>query len=82
MCNVVSLSGPAATIIAAAAAVFVTWRLGKGQLRIAKQQAATAHQQAELAAIRLQHDLFDRRFTVYDATRGSRRTGGGNLKVA
>ena len=34
----------------------------------------TARQQAELAAIRLQHDLFDRRFAVYDATRELIRT--------
>ena len=74
MCNVVSLAGPAATIIAAAAAVLVTWRLGKGQLNIARQQATIAQQQAELAAIRLQHDLFDRRFAVYVATRELIRT--------
>jgi len=43
-------------------------------LRIAEQQAVTARQQAELAAIRLQHDLFDRRFAVYDATRELIRT--------
>jgi hypothetical protein len=55
---VVSLAAPAATIVAASAAVFVTWRLGRDQLGIAKQQATTARQQAELAAVRLQHDLF------------------------
>jgi hypothetical protein len=64
---VVSLAGPFATIVAASVAVFVTWRLGSGQLSIAKQQAATAQQQAELAAVRLQHDLFDRRFAIYEA---------------
>jgi hypothetical protein len=63
----VSLAGPIATIIAAGVAVFVTWRLGKGQLHIAEQQATTARQQAELAGVRLQHDLFDRRFAVYEA---------------
>jgi hypothetical protein len=67
MCSVASLAQPAATVIAAVAAVFVTWWLGNGQLRIAKQQAATARQQAELAAVRLQHDLFDRRFAIYEA---------------
>jgi hypothetical protein len=67
--NVVSLAGPAATIVAAVAAVFVTLRLGQAQLRIADQQAATARQQAELAAVRLQHDLFERRFAVYEAAR-------------
>jgi hypothetical protein len=67
MCQFVSLAGPIATIIAAAAAVFVTWRFGQGQLHVAEQQAATARQQAELAAVRLQHDLFDRRFAIYEA---------------
>lgn len=74
MYNVVSLAGPTATVIAAVAAVVVTWRLGKAQLRIAENQAATARQQVELATIRLQHDLFDRRFAVYDATRTIIRT--------
>lgn len=74
MCNLVSLAGPAATIIAATVAVIVTWCLGRGQLSIAQLQAGTAQQQAELAAIRLQHDLFDRRFAVYDATRELIRT--------
>jgi ABC-type Fe3+ transport system permease subunit len=49
VCNIVSFAGPIATIIAAAAAVFVTWRIGQGQLSIAKQQATIAKQQAELA---------------------------------
>jgi len=55
-------AGPVATACAAAAAVFVTWRLGRGQLRIAQQQA-------QLALVRLQHDLFERRIAVFDAVR-------------
>jgi len=55
-------AGPVATIIAAAAAVFVTWRLGRGQLRVAEQQA-------KFAEVRLQHDLFERRIAVFDAAR-------------
>jgi hypothetical protein len=69
-------AGPVATIIAAGAAVFVTWRLGRGQLRVAKQQAAIARQQADtatlqadLANVRLQHDLYDRRYRLYEAAR-------------
>jgi hypothetical protein len=62
-------TGPIATLLAAGAAVFVTYRLGKGQLSVARQQAVTAQQQARLADIRLQHDLFDRRFAVYAAAR-------------
>lgn len=80
MCNAVAwltahyellkdFSGPVATGIAAVAAVFVTWRLGRGQLRIAQQQADVALQQTHLAEVRLQHDLFERRIAVFDAAR-------------
>lgn len=62
-------AGPVATVIAAATAVFVTWRLGRKQRDIAERQAATACQQARLAEVRLQHDLFERRFAVFDAVR-------------
>ena len=67
--NLLMLAGPAATIVAAGAAVFVTWKIGKGQLTIADQQRGIAEQQANLAAVRLKHDLFDRRFEVYEITR-------------
>jgi hypothetical protein len=63
------IGGPIATVIGAAAAIFVTWRLGIGQLRIAKQQSTVAQQQAQLAAVRLQHDLFERRFALFEAAR-------------
>jgi len=62
-------AGPAATIIGAFAAVFVTRRLGRGQLRISQEQSRAAHQQAKLAAVRLQHDLFDRRFALFQTAR-------------
>jgi hypothetical protein len=62
-------AGPAATIIGAFAAVFVTSRLGRGQLRISEQQSTAARQQAKLAAVRLQHDLFDRRFALFQTAR-------------
>ena len=63
------IGGPIATVIGAIAAILVTWRLGVGQLRIAKQQSTVAQQQAQLAAVRLQHDLFDRRFALFEAAR-------------
>jgi hypothetical protein len=59
-------AGPVATIVAASAAFFVTLRLGSRQGDIAGQQAATARQQADIAAMRLQYDLFERRFRVYN----------------
>jgi hypothetical protein len=65
MWNVVSLAGPGATIIAAAAAVFVTRRIGNGQLRIAQQQAATARQQADTALDQLRYNLFEKRYAIY-----------------
>jgi hypothetical protein len=69
VCELLSLASPAATILAAAGAVYVTRSLGRGQLRIAEQQKDIAHRQAELAAVRLQHDRYDRRFQIYDAAR-------------
>lgn len=53
-------AGPVATIIAAAVAVVVTWRLGNGQLNIAKQQANTA-----LEGLKL--ELYKKRFNIYTA---------------
>jgi hypothetical protein len=61
---------------AAIAAVLVTWKIGRGQLSIAKeqraisqQQANTAALQAQLANIRLQHDLYDRRYKMYEVVK-------------
>jgi len=51
-------AGPVATIIAATVAVFVTWRLGRGQRKIAEQQAATALDQ-------LRYNLFEKRYEIY-----------------
>lgn len=62
-------AGPVATIIGALAAVGVTSWLGIGQSRIAKQQAKFAEEQAQLAAVRLRHELFDRRFALFAAAR-------------
>jgi hypothetical protein len=81
VCNLLPLAGPIATIIAAVAAVFVTWRLGRGQLQIARQQVEIAQQQAttsrhqaeiakQLAAIafdRLRFDLFEKRYAIFTA---------------
>ena len=59
-------AGPVATIMAAIAALVVTSRFSSRQADIAEQQAATARQQADIASMRLQYDLFDRRFRVYN----------------
>jgi hypothetical protein len=55
-------TGPTVTLVAAVAALRVSSKLGKGQLSVGQQQA-------ELADIRFKHDVFDRRFEVYEATR-------------
>jgi hypothetical protein len=58
-------AAPLATVIAAGTAVFVTWRLGKSQVTIARQQAHIAAQQAETALDRLRYDIFERRYAIY-----------------
>jgi hypothetical protein len=64
-------AGPVATVVAAATAVFVTWRLGSGQTKIAQQQAETARQQAKTAKNQLRLNLFEKRYAVYkDIERG------------
>jgi hypothetical protein len=50
-------AGPVATVIAAATAVLVTWRLGSRQAKIAQQQA-------DLAKEKLRHELYNRRFEI------------------
>ncbi len=69
MGNLIQFAGPLATIIAASAASYIAWTFGQGQLRIAKEQKGIAQQQAKLADIRLQHDLFERRFVIFEAAR-------------
>jgi hypothetical protein len=55
-------AGPVATIIAATVAVFFTWRLGRGQLQIARRQADTALDQ-------LRYNLFEKRYGGDEAGR-------------
>lgn len=55
---VTSLLGPAATILAAVAAVTVTAIFAKKQTDIAREQARTAKE-------KLRHDLFERRWLVF-----------------
>src|SRR6266436_1005842 len=55
-------AGPVATFVAAVTVAFITFKFGRVQAKIARQQA-------ELASVRLKNDLFDRRFAVFDAAR-------------
>ena len=61
--------GPLATITAAIAAVRVTNNLGKQQIRIAEAQAATADGQKRIAAARLNFDLYQKRYAVFEVAR-------------
>ena len=57
-------AGPIATIIAATAAAFVTYRLGTNQVSIAREQARFAKANSRLAQQKLVLDLFDKRWTI------------------
>jgi hypothetical protein len=69
-------AGPVATVIAAGAATFITWRLGSRQVAIASSQANTAdaqrtiaQAQRDIAYDRLKYDLFRLRYDVYQAAK-------------
>jgi hypothetical protein len=64
-----AFAGPLATIVAAITAVSVTYHFGKQQVRIAEAQAATADGQKRIAAARLNFDLYEKRYAVFDAAR-------------
>jgi hypothetical protein len=55
-------AGPIATIIAALTALRVTWYFSSRQQKIAQEQA-------DIAREKLRHDLYDRRYRVFDAAR-------------
>lgn len=71
-----AFAGPTATIIAAGAATWITYTLGKNQLSIARSQAATAEaqktiakSQCDIAYDKLKYDLFDKRYEIYLAAK-------------
>src|SRR6266446_1805729 len=64
-----AFAGPVATVIAAIAAVSVTYHFGKHQVRIAEAQAATAKSQRDIAYDRLKYDLFEKRYEIYLAAK-------------
>jgi hypothetical protein len=55
-------AGPGATLPAVIAAAWVAIRFGRSQ-------AGIAHQQMELAAAKLRHDLYDKQFAIYASAR-------------
>jgi hypothetical protein len=67
-----TFAGPVATILAAGTATWITYRLGRNQVRIAAAQAATAEAQKEIAKSqrdiaydKLKWDLFEKRYEIY-----------------
>ena len=62
-------AGPAATVIASAVAAWIAFHFGRVQARMAGEQVRTAAVQVQLAHVRLQHDLYDRRYKLYDVSR-------------
>jgi hypothetical protein len=57
-------AGPIATIIAASAAAFVTYKLGFNQVSIAREQAGFAKANSRSAQQKLILDLFDKRWSI------------------
>lgn len=58
-------AGPFATVVAATVAAVITFHFGRVQSDIARTQAKISRQQAEVSSIRLQHDLYDRRYEIF-----------------
>ena len=63
------LSGPAATIVASAAAAFVAYRLGKSQAESARIQAQVAKRTWRSQNERIVLDLFERRISIFEGIR-------------
>jgi hypothetical protein len=55
-------AGPFVALVGALAAAFITLRFGREQARIAQSQR-------DIALDKLKHDLFDRRYAIYSATK-------------
>lgn len=54
------------TVIAAGVAAFVAWKIGSSQRDIAKRQAETASAAKEVAHAKLNLDLFEQRYAVFE----------------
>jgi hypothetical protein len=63
-------AGPVATAIAASAAAFVAYRLGRSQIAVAEIQADVAKRNWQTANERIVLDLFERRIAIFEGIRG------------
>lgn len=57
-----------ATLLTGMVAVFAAWSVGRRQVAIAKQQTEILSRQTEIQHLTLRHELFDRRYEVYEST--------------
>jgi hypothetical protein len=64
-----TFAGPLATVIASVTAGGVAVWFGRVQADIARRQAATAAAQKDIAYDKLKHDLFDKRYEIYQAAK-------------
>jgi hypothetical protein len=62
-------AGPVATIIASVTAALITWYFASRQAQIATQQADISKQQADTALDQLRHNLFERRYQIYNTAK-------------
>ena len=63
------LAAPFATVVAAAAAAFVAYRLGQSQIAVARTQAKIAERNWQTSNERIVLELFDRRLAIYEEIR-------------
>src|SRR5882757_8053862 len=66
-------AGPVATVIAAASALAVTAYFNFRQAAIATAQLKIAATQRDIASDKLKHDLFEKRYEIYDAAKSLMR---------
>jgi hypothetical protein len=64
-----TFAGPTAVFVASCAGILITYLLGINQARIARRQAEVAEAQREIAYDKLKHDLFDKRYEIYQAAK-------------
>lgn len=67
--SIKDLAGPVATVIAAAAAALVAYRLGQSQISVAKTQAEIAERSWQTSNERIVLELFERRLAIYEGIR-------------
>jgi hypothetical protein len=65
------LAGPVATVLAAAAAAYVAFTLGRSQIAVAKLQAGIAKRAWQTSNEKIVLDLFEKRLAIYEEIRAT-----------